>query len=166
MSSKVLVSLLLAGAASPFAALADNAVKFDGAIGVVPVSSISATGVVTRNVVRSVQPSAQPWVISDLAAKVDGNGHIVVEGRGLLIAGGNGVGTNVNASVFATLSCDAGGGTFTEHSTDPSGVRLDADGDFRIDDVLFPAPAGCASPALLIRNAANLTWFAAGIEKR
>jgi hypothetical protein len=31
--------------------------------------------------------------------------------------------------------------------------------------VLTPAPADCASPVLLIRNAVNSSWFAAGILK-
>lgn len=53
-----------------------------------------------------------------------------------------------------------------ERSTDLGGVALDPSGDFRIDDALVPAPVDCTSPALLIRNAANATWFAAGIVKR
>jgi hypothetical protein len=32
--------------------------------------------------------------------------------------------------------------------------------------MLTPAPRDCASPVLLIRNAANQAWFAAGIPKR
>jgi hypothetical protein len=32
-----------------------------------------------------------------------------------------------------------------------------------INDLLSPAPAACNSPVLLIRNAGNLAWFAAGI---
>ena len=49
------------------------------------------------------------------------------------------------------------------------GVPLQPDGDFRIDDVLVPAPpADCASPVLLIRTVAPPTnpWFAAGIPKQ
>ena len=41
--------------------------------------------------------------------------------------------------------------------------ELTAEGDFEIDDVLDPLPKGCASPMLLIRNAANGGWFAVGI---
>jgi len=53
---------------------------------------------------------------------------------------------------------------FTEHSSNLTGVPLDANGNFSIDDVLSPAPpVPCVSPLLLIRNAANLSWFAAGI---
>ena len=54
---------------------------------------------------------------------------------------------------------------FVEHNTDALGVPLAPDGDFRIDDILSPAPNGCAGPVLLIRNAGNRTWFAAGILK-
>jgi len=43
-----------------------------------------------------------------------------------------------------------------------STVPLDANGDFRIDDVLDSVPSECASPVLLIRNTGG-AWFAAGI---
>jgi hypothetical protein len=121
--------------------------------------------VVNRNIVRGVQPPGQLWVISDLAAVVTNAGEISVAGKGLLLAGGNGVGTNANARVFATLICEAAA-PFTERSTTLAGVALEPNGDFEIDDVLTPAPTDCASPVLLIRNAANQAWFAAGIVKR
>ena len=45
-------------------------------------------------------------------------------------------------------------------------VPLEPDGDFRIDDVLSPAPPSpCDTPVLLIVNA-NGAWFAAGIVKQ
>jgi hypothetical protein len=66
--------------------------------------------------------------------------------------------------VFATLICEAAA-PFVERSTDLTGVALEADGDFRIDDVLVPAPTDCASPVLLIRNTGG-AWFAAGIPKQ
>ena len=62
------------------------------------------------------------------------------------------------------MICEAAA-PFVEHSTDAAGVPLAANGDFRIDDILSSALHGCASPVLLIRNAGNLTWFAAGIPK-
>jgi hypothetical protein len=71
--------------------------------------------------------------------------------------------------VFATLICEAAA-PFTERSTNLAGVPLAPNGDFeiddvlKIDDVLTPIP-DCASPMLLIRNAAGLAWFAAGIPK-
>jgi len=145
--------------------------RFDGGIGVIPVQNgagpVNADGTfpnVKLNVVRGVNPGAGPWRIAALHADVDIYGRIKVRGRGLLLAGGNGIGTNANQKVFATLICEAAA-PFTEHSTDLAGVALEADGDFRIDDTLNPAvPSTCASPVLLIRNTGG-TWFAAGIPR-
>jgi hypothetical protein len=150
----------------------DRLVRFDGGIGVDPVSSAQGVGptsaVVNRNIVRGVQPPGQLWVISSLKADVRTDGSIRVDGRGLLLAGGNGIGTNAGQSVRATLICDT---VITPPATTPplfetALVPLEANGDFRIDDVLQPAPpAECASPVLLIRNPAG-AWFAAGIVKQ
>jgi hypothetical protein len=150
-------------------AAAEDIAKFKGGIGVIPVSS--AAGVandngtfpdVNRNVVRGVAPAGQIWVIEDLDAKVGIDGRIVVKGEGLLLGGGNNIGGNGNASVFATFFC--GNLTFNSNL---AGVPLDPDGDFRIDDILSPTPSSpCENPALLIRNASNLGWFAAGIPVR
>lgn len=146
----------------------DHLARFDGGIGVIPVSSGVGTGataeVVNRNIVRGVQPPGQIWVIADLRADVRNDGRIRVDGRGLLLGGGNNVGLNANARVFATLICEAAA-PFTERSTTLAGVPLEANGDFRIDDVLSSVPGECASPVLLVRNAANQAWFAAGIPK-
>jgi hypothetical protein len=164
-------ALLVVGVVASAAMAADTLVKFKGGIGVIPVSSGVGSGPtateVNRNIVRGVQPPGQPWVIADLRADVKVDGRIRVDGRGLLLAGGNGVGSNANQSVFATLICEAAA-PFTEHSTAPLGVPLEADGDFRIDDVLTPAPpAVCDSPVLLIRTTGGaLPWFAAGIPER
>jgi hypothetical protein len=147
----------------------DNLARFRGGIGVIPVSSAPGPAptatVVNRNIVRGVQPAGQIWVIEGLRAEVRADGSITVDGRGLLLGGGNNIGLNANAKVFATLICEAAA-PFTERSTTLAGVPLEADGDFRINDVLTPAPVECASPVLLIRNAANQGWFAAGIPKR
>ena len=63
------------------------------------------------------------------------------------------------------MICEAAA-PFIEHSTDVAGVALAANGDFTIDGTLVPAVTDCPSPVLLIRNAANQAWFAAGILKR
>jgi hypothetical protein len=151
----------------PLASLADDSlVKFKGGIGVIPVSTVTvnADGSVTvnRNIVRGVNPPGQIWRIGDLSADVTTDGSIRVRGKGLLLAGGNGIGGNANQSVFATLICEAAA-PFVLHNTTTTGVKLEADGDFQIDDVLSPPPpTPCASPVLLIRNPAG-AWFAAGI---
>ena len=138
-------------------------VKFDGGIGVINVIGTNADGTIKLNVVRGVSPGA-PWRIADLDAVVRADGHVKVKGRGLLLANGNGIGTNAGASVFATLFC---GPADTATASSSNRVALEADGDFRIDDFLTPAPpATCDTPVLLIRNGAGAgVWFAAGIQK-
>lgn len=167
MTKKWTFALFLALVA-PLAAANDSLVRFKGGIGVIPVSSgvgmAPTAEIVNRNIVRTVQPPGQIWVIADLRADVKTDGRIKVRGRGLLLGGGNGIGTNANQSVFATLICEAAA-PFTLRNTAPTGVPLNANGDFRIDDVLTPAPVDCASPVLLIRNLGG-AWFAAGIVNR
>ena len=145
----------------------DTLAKFKGGIGAIPVSSGVGTDataeVVNRNIVRGVQPAGQIWVIADLKAEVKVNGDIKVEGRGLILGGGNNIGRATGQSVFATLICEAAI-PFTERSTTLTGVQLAPNGDFNIDDVITPLPTGgCASPMLLIRTAGSGNWFAAGI---
>jgi hypothetical protein len=141
----------------------DTSLKFRGGIGVIPVTGVAANGTVNLNVVRGVPPGA-PWRIADLEATVGSDGHIKVVGRGLLLASGNGIGTNAGQSVHATLFCGPAA-TATAHNSTPAGVALEADGDFRIDDFLSPAPpTPCETPVLLIRNVGGV-WFAAGIPR-
>jgi hypothetical protein len=148
----------------------DMLARFEGGIGVIPVSNgagpVNPDGTfpnVRLNVVRGVSPGAGPWRIASLRADVDPYGGIKVRGRGLLLASGNSIGQNANQRVFATLICDAAA-PFVERNTDKAGVPLDANGDFRIDDTLDPMPSDCPSPVLLIRNTGGV-WFAAGIPK-
>lgn len=175
MVKKTLALVLSLGILYPLAAAADedSLVKFKGGIGVIPVSSGVAVAptlstalnveTVNRNIVRGVQPPGQIWVIRDLKADVKADGRIKVHGRGLLLGGGNNIGFNANQSVFATLIC----GPTAQHSTTATGVALQANGDFRIDDVLAPAPPNpCDTPVLLIRTTgASKAWFAAGIQQ-
>src|SRR5262249_37738408 len=109
---KAVVLLALASAVfDPLSVWADDSlVKVEGGIGVQPVSNVAGTANadgtfpnVTRNIVRGVNPAGQIWVIADLRANVKADGSIKVDGRGLLLAGGNSIGGNANASVFATL---------------------------------------------------------------
>jgi hypothetical protein len=164
------------GIFAPQATAADTLARFQGGIGVIPVSSApgpAATAeTVNRNIVRGVQPPGQIWVIADLRADIKVDGRISVDGRGLLLGGGDSIGSNAGQSVFATLICETTPvttppttpRTFSLHSTTPP-VALEANGDFRIDDVLDTVPPNpCTNPVLLIRNAGG-AWFAAGIPK-
>jgi hypothetical protein len=145
----------------------DTLATFKGGIG-----ADSVSNAVTPNVARGVPAAGQLWAIADLRAEVEVDGRIQVDGRGLVFAGGNTVGTalvltsaggTATLNVFATLICE-NVTPFVERNTNP--VPLAANGDFRIDDVLSPwPPASCNTPVLLIRNAGNRAWFAAGILK-
>ena len=136
------------------AAAAEPLVRFEDGIGVQP---LRAGG--QPNVVHGVNPGGQPWVISRLSADVGTDGRIRVDGRGLLLAGGNNIGTAGGQSVRARLIC-AG----VPHDSDL--VPLDARGDFTISGFVNPfPPSPCSSPVLLIVNAGG-AWFAAGIPKQ
>jgi hypothetical protein len=147
----------------------NSLVRFRGAIGADPISNVvvSATGVTTvsPNTVRGVPPPGQIWRIADLDANVSNDGHIRARGHGVLLGGGNGIGTNGGQSVFATLFCGPASSA-SASSSNQAGVALESDGDFTIDDVLSPLPPNsCETPVLLIRTAAGAhPWFAAGIE--
>jgi hypothetical protein len=155
----------------PFVVMADDSlVRFDGGIGVDPVAGI-ASNAPAPNVVRGIPPGGFPWVIKRLRADVKADGRLHVDVRGLLLSGGNVIGTNGGQRVLAMLFCGtpgAGGslGSATAHSSDPAGVPLAANGDVEIDDVLTPTPpSSCDSPALLIVTPGTHHWFAAGIPK-
>jgi hypothetical protein len=142
-------------------------VRFRGGIGVDPISNVTVSGGTTTaspNTVRGVAPAGQIWVIADLSAKVSVSGHIFVAGRGLLLGGGNGIGTNGGQSVFATLFCGPAASA-SASSSSTTGVPLDAAGNFIINDVLSPQPPDpCTTPVLLIQTTGGThPWFAAGI---
>ena len=136
----------------------DFLARFDGGIGVIPASN-AAGGV---NSVRGVAPAPGPWRIASLRADIDTYGRVKVRGRGLLLAGGDKIGTNLNQRVFATLICEVD--KPVDRSTNKAGVALEANGDFLIDDTLDQVPVDCPDPVLLIRNTGGV-WFAAGIPK-
>ena len=171
---KVLAIGLVFASVIPFAAFGNgrhesSLVRFRGAIGVDPISNVVVNGTTTTanaNVVRGVSPAGQIWRIADLDANIREDGRIRLRGQGLLLGGGNGIGTNGNQSVFATLFCGAASSA-SASSTNLSGVALDSDGDFTIDDVLSPIPpSSCETPVLLIQTTAGShPWFAAGIEQ-
>jgi len=154
---------LFLGVVFPIPAPADDSLaRFEGGIGVVPVRAGPAA-----NTVRGVNPGGQPWVIAALSADIQTDGRIQVDGRGVLLGGGDNIGTNGGQSVGATLFCANAVvlGVPVQHKSDA--VPLEPNGDFRIDSVLSPAPPNpCDNPVLLIRGGAgNGNWFAAGIPK-
>jgi hypothetical protein len=160
MKKRVLCAAASLALAYGAAATADDRlVRFDGGIGVIP----ARVGGVA-NTVRGVNPGGQVWVISRLNADVRTDGGITVDGRGLLLGGGDNIGTNGGQSVRARLFCGPQGAEVVHNS---ELVPLEANGDFRIDGMLDPVPlvGSCERPVLLIVSGGG-NWFAAGIPKQ
>jgi hypothetical protein len=157
-------------------------VKFEGAIGSTPLFS-SNLGVtppaVASNAVLGINPGGRPWVMRKLEVTIGSDASIRAKGRGLLLGGGDTVGTRgAIANVALTLFC---GGVAAGQS---DGTPLDTAGNFSLTGVLkTPSntsttavlPATCTTPVLLVRNfappagspagtaAVPGAWFAAGI---
>ena len=128
MSKMTLASGLVAGALCALSTVAsadDVLARFKGGVGVHPLSNF--TTVPVPNTVRGVSPAGQIWVMDKLEAKVAVNGHITVEGKGLVLAGGNNAGRATGQAVFATLICEATA-PFVQHSTALASVPLEPNG--------------------------------------
>jgi hypothetical protein len=169
------LALAAAGLSAHAGPPAPPLVKFNGAIGVDPLTA--AGGVDVSNVVRGIAPGGRAWVMRKLKATVGTDGRITVQGAGLLFASGDLIGTRGPVSaVAATLACGPADAT-ARLFTSPS-AALDLSGNFRIDGALSedgsnPAvmPSTCDNPALLVRLFNTTTqaagpWFAAGIPVR
>ena len=151
----------------------------------------SAQGVPTLNTVAGVAPGGAPWGITALDAVIRTNGDIRARGEGVVLLGGDGLGTRAGPrQVILSLFCRnvpvppavSAALILTPFNSEP--VDLDEDGDFVVRGKLTDAtgatpPLNCGDtvdnrPVLLIRavTPANPTtgapatpgaWFAAGL---
>jgi hypothetical protein len=151
----------------------------------------SAAGVPTLNTVAGVAPGGAPWGISSLDVTIKTNGDIRGRGEGVVLLGGDGLGTRAGPrQVILSLFCRAvpvppavsAALILAPFNSEP--VDLNEDGDFVVRGKLTDAtgatpPANCGDtvdnrPVLLIRSVtpANPTtgapatpgaWFAAGL---
>ena len=101
MKRPAMVFFSMAMSTGVSAADRNSLARFEGGIGVIPASAgagaANADGTlpnVKLNIVRGVLPGAGPWRIAELRAEIDTDGSVRVRGRGLLLASGNGIGTN------------------------------------------------------------------------
>lgn len=182
--------VILTAAAGLYASVAlasdDSALRFEGGIGSTPVGRINNNGTATptsddfpeANIVLGITPGGAPWTIRSLRARIGSDGRISAKGEGLLLAGGNNIGTRGGPrQVLASLFCRATGGAAIGPFNSEF-VDLDANGDFEIRSALTdstgatpPNPCGDTidnRPVLLIRTVAGGapgSWFAAGILK-
>jgi hypothetical protein len=140
-------------------------------LGFATVSPAAADGVHWRTVVGIVQAGntvgnigggGQPWTTLGGHASVDlSANHVEFEVHGLVLAGGNSIGTPANiVQVKGTLLCDPGGANL---AIDTVFVALSATGDAEFSGSVAPIPSTCtpSNVAFLIRIPAN-RWIANG----
>jgi hypothetical protein len=140
-------------------------------LGVATVSPASADSVRWRTVVGIVQAGntvgnigggGQPWTTVGGHASVDLSANRAeFEVRGLVLAGGNAIGTPDGiVQVKGTLVCDPAGAAL---AIDTPLVSLSATGDAEFSGAVPPIPSTCtpANTAFLIRITAN-RWIANG----
>jgi hypothetical protein len=181
--------LIVASSAFAHGGSANFLFSFDGAIGVQPFRS--AAGAPALNTVAGVAPAGVPWGMSSFEATIRGNGEIRGHGTGVLLLGGDGIGSRggprqVILSLFcrneAVAPAVTGSLQTTPFNSEP--FDLDEDGDFVARGKLTDAsgatpPWNCGDsvdnrPVLLVRavTPANPTtgapatpgpWFAAAI---
>ncbi|HEY1373514.1 MAG TPA: hypothetical protein VGH50_13665 [Candidatus Binatia bacterium] len=146
-------------------AIPDREVRWDGIVGVIQTGNVvgSGTGAVTG--------AGQPWVVTDGRAEVDvSDGDLRFEVEGLVLAGGNSIGTRgTNAQVRGTLVCDTNGSAGGGNSVlvDTPLVALSAQGDAQFSGNVGPLPTVCATEpdiAFLIRSTGG-NWFAAAVVR-
>jgi len=151
----------LVATAAPSRADDSDVVHWQTVIGIIQAGNLvgSGTGQATGG--------GQPWSTTGGEAGVNlRNGDVGFRVRGLVLAGGNGVGTRAAiAQVKGTLVCDTDGSAGGGNSTlvDTPLVALSVTGDARFSGNLGPLPAACsqADIAFLIRIAAG-RWIANG----
>jgi hypothetical protein len=146
----VMASALLISAIA--SANADNSVRWKTIIGIIQAG----------NLVGNIAGGGQPWSALGGQARVDlSSGKLEFEVRGLVLAGGNTIGTpGAINQVMGTIICDAGA---TNATFNTPLVTLDARGDAEFSGNIGPIAATCtpANVAFLVRIAAG-RWIANG----
>ena len=155
--------------------------KFEGAIGVDPLTAAGGTD--QLNVVRGINPGGRAWVIRKFSATVYDDGSITARGKGLLFSSGDTIATTIApppngnpvSQVVATLACGPANNTAALYTSGSAPLNLA--GNFNIQSVLRDSAGSeaplmavpCANPQLLIRSfgtAGPGGWFAVGILER
>lgn len=146
-----LAAVLLAAFASP--SQAQNIVVWRAVIGIAQAS----------NVVGGITGGGQPWSTREGEVLVElDNGFVVFEVRGLVLAGGNTIGTpGPVKQVKGTLVC--GPGSASPTVIDTPLVPLDAQGNAEFSGSFSSSAAGCSpmDTAFLIRTAGG-AWIGNG----
>ncbi len=150
------------------AALADSSdtARWATVIGIMQAGNLVGSGT------GQVAGGGQPWSTLGGHASIDlRSGRVDFEVRGLVLAGGNGIGTPAAITqVKGTLVCDTDGSAGGGNSVlvDTPLVALDESGDARFNGNVGPLPAVCSAEsdiAFLVRISAG-RWIANGAVLR
>jgi len=142
-------------AAISASAWADDVVRWKTVIGIIQAG----------NVVGNITGGGQPWSTTGGEAKVNlRNGRIEFNVRGLVLAGGNTIGTpGAITEVKGTLICNPG---TTNSTVDTPLVPLTDTGDAQFSgEVVIPADCNTSNIAFLVRIAAG-RWIANGAVRQ
>lgn len=125
---------------------------------------IGATPGSSSNTVAGITGGGEPWSTLGGYAKVDlSTGAVDFKVKGLVLAGGNSIGTpGTIADVAGTLVCNPGKATQTTFTT--SSTPLDEQGNASFHGSFGPLPSVCTPSALafLITIPSNGRWIANG----
>jgi hypothetical protein len=152
------ISVGFAAVLAPASARADDVVRWKTVIGIIQAG----------NVVAGIGGGGQPWSTTGGEAKVNlRTGHLEFSVRGLVLAGGNTIGTpGAINQVKGTLVC--GAATTTPAAVDGPLVPLSPTGDAQFSGDIGTLPDACANPSdtvFLVRIAAN-RWIANGAVRQ
>ena len=166
MRALILAITFAAVVTVPSFAIADDPhVRWDEIVGLIQPANVVGSGT------GQVAGGAQPWSTSRGAAVVDlTSGRIHFRVEGLVLAGGNGVGTRAAITeVKGTLVCDTDGSASGGNSVlvDTPLVALSAQGDAEFDGSVGALPGACYEPdiAFLVRIGAG-RWIGNGAVRR
>ena len=162
----VAVNLALAAIFATAALAADPHIRWADIIGIIQAGNPVGSGA------GQVTGGGQPWSTTKGSATVNlNNGDIHFRVEGLVLAGGNGIGTRgAIAEVKGTLVCDTNGSAGAGSSTlvDTPLVPLSAQGDAEFHGSVGPLPGACLSEAdiaFVVRNVGG-NWIANGAVRR
>lgn len=168
-SSRFFIAALLAcvAAGALVTLLSGPAAAFSSSVRWKTIVGIVDAGGNLNNAVGGIAGGGQAWTTLGGNARVDlASGNVDFEVRGLVLAGGNSVGTpDAITQVRGTVVCISGTATQPVVNTaDTPPVPLSAQGDAEFDGNVGPLPAACAptNVAFLVRIVPAGRWIANG----
>jgi hypothetical protein len=163
--SLALLLILQLGLVTATALAQQDIVRWRDIIGIIQAGNIVGSGA------GRVTGGGQPWHTSEGKARVNrGKGHVIFEVEGLVLAGGNSIGTPNNVTqVKGTLVCDTTGSVNGDSVlVDTPLVALSEQGDAHFQGDIGPLPDVCLTVpniAFLIRTGGG-AWIASGAVRK